>query len=68
MHSMGRLLLIVGEYTKGRTGFAFFIALPTVLLIGSAMRDMDFMLNPKKIRVRQQKKKLELRNKRKFHR
>jgi len=66
--NMGYLLLRVGQYTKGRIGFVFFIAVPTVLLIGSAMRDMNFMLNPRKIRARQQKKMLELRNKRKFHR
>ena len=66
--NMGSLLLRVGQYTKGRIGFALFIAVPTVLLIGSATRDMNFMLNPRKIRARQRKKMLERRKKSGFHR
>ena len=66
--NMGSLLLRVGQYTRGRIGFALFIAVPTVLLIGSATRDMNFMLNPRKIRARQRKKMLERRKKSGFHR
>ncbi len=64
---MGYLLLRVGKYTKGRIGFVLFIAVPTVLLIGSAMRDMNFMLSPAKRRARQRKKMMERRKKRRFH-
>jgi len=67
LRNMGRLLLYVGQYTKGRIGFVLFIAVPTVLLIGSAMRDMNFMLSPAKRRARQRKKMLEQRKKRRFH-
>ena len=66
--NMGYFLLRVGKYTKGMIGFVLFIAVPTVLLIGSAMRDMNFMLNPRKIRARQRKKMLERRKRRRFHR
>ena len=65
--NMGRLLLYVGKYTRGRTGFVLFIAVPTLLLIGSAMRDINVMLNPRKVRVRQRKKILERRRKRRYH-
>jgi len=65
--NMGYLLLRVGQYTKGRIGFVLFIAVPTVLLIGSAMRDMNFMLSPAKRRARQRKKIMERRERRRFH-
>ena len=64
---MGYLLLRVGKYTKGRIGFVLFIAVPTVLLIGSAMRDMNFMLSPAKRRARQRRRMMERREKRRFH-
>jgi len=65
--NMGSLLLRVGKYTKGRIGLVLFIAVPTVLLIGSAMRDMNFMLSPAKRRTRQLKKMMERRKRRRFH-
>jgi len=65
--NMGSLLLRIGQYTKSKIGFVLFIAVPTVLLIGSAMRDMNFMLNPRKLRARQLKKMMERRKKRRFH-
>ena len=64
--NMGRVLLYVGQYTRSRLGFALFIALPTILLIGNAMRDMNFMLSPAKRRERQRKKLMERRKKRRF--
>ena len=68
LHNMGYLMLRVRKYTKGRLGFALFIALPTVLLIGSAMRDMNFMFSPGKKRARQRKKMTEWRKRRGSHR
>ncbi|MFC1983930.1 signal peptidase I [Chloroflexota bacterium] len=66
--SMGRLLLSIEKYTKGKIGFALFIALPTVLLIGSAMRDMNFMLSPSKRRARLLNKMMERQKKRRSYR
>lgn len=66
--NMGSLLLRVGKYTKGRIGLVLFIAVPTVLLIGTAMRDMNFMLSPAKRRARQLKKMMERRRRSRFHR
>ena len=57
MPNMGRYLLHIKQYTKSRLGFGLFIALPTVLLIGSAMRDMNFMLRPGARRARQRQKR-----------
>ena len=65
---LGNVLLHSERYTKGLVGFGLFIALPTVLLIGSAMRDMNFMLNPRKRRERQQKKRLERRRRLRYRR
>jgi len=67
MPNLGRVLLYIGQYTKGRIGFVLFIAVPTVLLIGSAMRDMNFMLSPAKRRARQLKKMMERRKRSRFH-
>ncbi len=57
----GYVLQRTERYTKTRVGFGLFIALPSILLIGSAARDMNFMLNPRKKRERKQKKRLERR-------
>jgi len=67
MPNIGRVLLYIGHYTKGRLGFGLFIGLPTFLLIGSAMRDMNFVLSPAKKRARQRKKLMERRRKRRSH-
>lgn len=66
--NLGYVLQRIGKYTSNRLGFGFFIALPTLLLIGSATRDMNFMLSPRKRRARQRKKMVERRKKRRFHR
>jgi len=66
--NVGRFLLGIEKYTKGRIGFALFIALPTVLLIGSAVRDMNFVLSPTKRRARRLNKMMERQRKRRFHR
>ena len=63
---LGYVLAYIGQYTRSRLGFALFIAVPTVLLIGSATRDMNFMLSPGKRRERQRKKLMERRKKRRF--
>jgi len=60
----GYVLALTTRYTKGRVGFGLFIALPTVLLIGSAIRDMNFMLNPRMRRARRRKEMLERRRRR----
>ena len=67
MPNLGYVLAYIRQYTKSQLGFAFFIALPTILLIGSAMRDMNFALSSGKRRTRQRKKMLERRKKRQFH-
>jgi len=68
LHNMGHLLLGVRQYTRSRLGFALFIAIPTVLRIGSAMRHMNFMFSPGKRRTRQRKKMIEWRRRRRSHR
>ena len=68
LRNMGYVLLRIKQYTGSRLGFALFIALPTILLIGSATRDMSFMLSPGKRRARQRKKILEWRRRRRSHR
>lgn len=60
----GHILALTTRYTKGRVGFGLFIALPTVLLIGSALRDMNVMLNPRMRKVRRRKEMLERRRRR----
>ena len=66
--NLGYVLGYIRQYTRGPLGFTLSIALPTVLLIGSAVRDMNFMLSPAKRRARQLKKMMERRKKRRFHR
>ena len=65
--NLGYVLGYIRQYTRGPLGFTLSIALPTVLLIGSAVRDMNFMLSPRKRRARQRKKMMERRKKRRFH-
>jgi len=65
---LGYALAYTAQYTRSQLGLVLFIALPTVLLIGSAGWDMNFMLSPRKRRARQRKKMMERRNKRRFHR
>ena len=61
---LGYVLALIGQYTRSQLGLALFIGLPTMLLIGSAARDMNFMLSPGKRRERQRKKMMERRKKR----
>ena len=65
--NLGYVLTGVGQYTRSRLGLVLFIAVPTLLLIGNAMRDMNFMLSPAKRRARQRKKMMERRERRRFH-
>lgn len=60
----GYFLALTTRYTKGRVGFGLFVALPTVLLIGSALRDINIMLNPGMRRARRRKEMLERRRRR----
>ncbi len=62
--NLGYILSFTARYTKGRLGFGLFIALPTILIIGTAIRDMNLMTNPRKRRARQRQKLLERRKKR----
>jgi signal peptidase len=59
--NLGYLLARVGDYSRSRLGFVLFVGLPTLLLIGSAARDMNFMVSPGKRRERQRKKMMEKR-------
>jgi len=59
----GYVLNYVGQYTKSRLGFGLFIALPTVLLVGSAARDLNSALNPDKKRQMRRKKVIDRRKK-----
>ncbi len=63
--NLGFLLARIKKYTASQLGFGLFIALPTVLLIGSAVRDMNVALSPRKKRGIQRKKMLERRKRRK---
>ena len=65
--NLGYVLGYIRQYTRGPLGFTLSIALPTVLLIGSSVRDMNFMLSPAKRRARQRKKMMERRKRRRFH-
>lgn len=65
--NLGYVLGYVRQYTRGPLGFTLSIGLPTVLLIGSAVRDMNFMLSPRKRRARQRKKIMERRKRSRFH-
>jgi len=59
--NLGYLLARVGDYSRSRFGFVLFVGLPTLLLIGSAARDMNFMVSSGKRRERQRKKMMERR-------
>ena len=59
--NLGYILARVSDYTHGQLGFVLFVCVPTVLLIGSAVRDMNFMVNPRKRRERLRKKMMERR-------
>lgn len=63
--NLGYALAYVAQYSRSQLGFALFIALPTVLLIGSAVRDINFLLSPRKRRTKQRKKLLERQKKQK---
>jgi signal peptidase len=65
--NLGYILNEIGRYTKSQLGFSLFVAVPTLLLIGSAVRDMRLALNPRKRRKRQRQKILERRKWRKSH-
>ncbi|MFC1864811.1 signal peptidase I [Chloroflexota bacterium] len=65
MPELGYFLNRVSKYTTRRYGFALFIALPTILLIGGAVIDMNTMLSPGKQRKRKLKERRERRNKKK---
>lgn len=61
---LGYALQTIGRYTGTRLGFGLLICLPTVLLITSAARDMNFTLSSGKRRARRKKKLTERRKKR----
>jgi len=65
--NMGYILIYIAQYSRNQLGFALLIALPTILLIGSAVRDMNFMLNPKRRRKQKRKKLLERQKRHKSH-
>lgn len=67
VRKVGYALNYIGRYTRGRIGFGFFVALPAILLIGSAIRDVSFVTSP---RVRRAKRRQEMieRRRRRFHR
>jgi signal peptidase len=64
--NLGFVMGHVEEYTGNWYGLVLLIGLPSMLLIGSTMRDINFRLNPRKTRVRQRKKIMEQRRKRRF--
>ena len=64
--SLGYVLDYIARYSRGSLGFVLFITLPTVLLIGSAVRDVNFMLSPTQRRARIRKKIMERRKKRRL--
>ena len=61
---LGYVLNRISGYIRGPLALALCVILPTVLLIGSAMRDVNSALNPKKRRIRQRQKMLKRRRKR----
>ena len=63
---LGYIVERIGDYTRGQLGFVLFICLPGIVLIGSAARDLNFMLSPGKKMARRRKKVMERRKKRKF--
>jgi len=66
---VGYALAYVVQYTRSQFGLVLFIGLPTILLIGSAVRDTNLALNPRRKRAWRQKKIAERRkNRRARHR
>ena len=47
---LGYALVESKPYVRSEFGFALFIVIPTLLLVGIAVKDMGFMLNPSKAR------------------
>ena len=64
---LGYFIGRVSKYTTGRVGFALFIALPTVLLIGSTVKDMNLMVSPRKRRHIKLKERRKRRKRGKFY-
>lgn len=64
---MGYALVRVGDYTRSQLGFALLVCLPTLSLIGIAIRDVNVMRNPRKKRLAKLKERNKRRNKRKSH-
>lgn len=64
---VGNAFTHMGQYTRSRLGFVLLICLPTLVLIGTAATDMNFMFSPGKRRQRKLKQRRDRRNKRKSH-
>jgi signal peptidase len=64
---LGYILGYAQRYTNSRLGFSLLIVLPTILLIGNAVRDVYYMSNPWKRRQRERKRTLERLRKRMSH-
>ena len=64
---LGYALATIRDYTKNRLGLMLAIFFPTVMLIGTAVRDMSFSFSSAKRRQRKLKQIRERRNRRKFH-
>jgi len=60
----GYLLHYTGRYVRNLFGLALLIACPSLLIIGSAVRDVDFALSPAKRRARWQQTRGERQEKR----
>ena len=58
---MGYGLARTGDYTRSRLGFVLLVCLPTLSLIGIAVRDINVMLNPRKKRLAKLKERRERR-------
>ncbi|HEY91729.1 MAG TPA: signal peptidase I [Dehalococcoidia bacterium] len=65
---MGFALARIGDHTRSQLGFIFLIGLPTVLLIGSAAKDLHLMTSPGRRRITKRAMLLERRKKRRSRR
>jgi len=66
--NLGYFLSYVSKHSRSELGFIFLVGLPTVLLIGSAAKDLRLMTNPGKRRITKRAMLLERRKKRRTRR
>lgn len=62
--NLGFFLSYVARHSRSELGFVFLVGLPTMVLIGSAARDLQFMTSPGRRRATKRARLIERRNRR----